>query len=60
MKKDNNENKSTVKFTVDELIKAKKFSDNKDVLVAVCDANMTYSVDEAEALIKKYYESEVR
>lgn len=58
MKNDTKTN-TKAKFTVEELSRAKRFCEVKDVLMAVCDHNTTYTKDEADALIKKYYEREV-
>ena len=49
---------SEVKFTKDQLIKAKKFSDVKDAINAILEDGKEYTIEEAVQLLHSFMEGE--
>ena len=49
-----------VKFPKSEILKAKRLMDYRDILTALLDPNVEYSVDEAEDIAKKWLKGEVK
>ena len=47
---------NTDKFTKEQILKSKKFSERRDILSVLLNDDKTYSLEEAEELIKGFME----
>jgi hypothetical protein len=48
------------KFTKEQLLKSKKYTDRKDIVNVLLKDGQTYSFSEVDALIKKYMKGKVK
>lgn len=55
-----NKNKDINKFTKKQLLSAKKYINNKDILKVILDDKRTYSFAEVDKILKKTLERGVR
>lgn len=48
------------KFSKEKLMKSKRFSERRDILGALLDANKEYTVADVEKMISNYFERNVK